>query len=59
MLTVMWFVYIGLLVVMTKQPLEFSRDRKLAWLPLTAYMLVEANDSPTASHYPVQIMGDN
>jgi len=57
MLASVWLMHVGLLIVMAKQFLELGTYGKLAWLSLTANMLIETDNASTASHNPMQIMG--
>ena len=57
MLTVMRFVHIRLLIMMTKELLKFSRNSKLTGLTLAANMLIKTDYAATTSHNPMQIVG--
>ena len=56
MLASVRLMHIWLLIMMTKEFLKLRTNRKLAWLPFAANMLVQANDTPATFHHPMQIM---
>ena len=56
MFTGMGLMHIGLLIMMTKELLKLSANSKLAGLPLATDMLIQADDTATAFHHPMQVM---